>query len=191
MHDSVRAVLQDPAFRRSIRNSFADRVLLWLVDWFERIERLLRDLPSTRAIGFAVVVLIVLFVAARFVLASRADVRYGDDVSRRRTGTLRDDPWASAEAFRAAGRFEDAAHALYRGVLAALARDERIRLDASRTSGDYARELRRRGSSSLVPFRAFTRRFDAVVYGREGASAAAIDDLVQLSASFRPRARAA
>lgn len=191
MHDSVRAALQDPAFRRSIRNSFADRMLLWLVDWFERLERLLRDLPSTRAIGFAVVVLIVLFVVVRFVLASRADDRYGDEVSQRRRGTLRDDPWASAEAFRVAGRFEDAAHALYRGVLETLARDERIRLDPSRTSGDYARELRRRGSPSLVPFRGFTRRFDAVVYGREGASAAAIDDLARLSESFRPRARAA
>lgn len=191
MHDSVRAVLQDPAFRRSIRSSFADRILLWLVDWIERIERALRDLPSTRAIGFAVVVLIVLFIVARFVLASRADERYGDDMGQRRGGTLRDDPWASAEALRAQGRFEDAAHALYRGVLAALARDERVRLDPSRTSGDYARELRRRGSSSLTPFRSFTRRFDAVVYGREGASAAAIDDLVRLSESFRPRARAA
>jgi hypothetical protein len=191
VHDSVRAVLQDPAFQRSIRSSFADRILLWLVDWFERVERLMRQLPSARAIGFAVVVLIVLFIVARFVLASRADDRYGDEMAQRRGGSLREDPWASADAFRAAGRFEDAAHALYRGVLAALSRDERIRLDPSRTSGDYARELRRRASSSLTPFRAFTRRFDAVVYGREGASAAAIADLARLSEPFRPRARAA
>ena len=59
------------------------------------------------------------------------------------------------------------------------------------TSGDYARELRRRSAASLVPFRAFTRRFDAVVYGHVGATAASVAELRELSRPFRTELRAA
>lgn len=153
--------------------------------------KLFGGLPSTRSIGLALVALLVLFVAARFVIASRARNDDGRRNGHRRGGTSRDDAWASADALLAEGRYEDAAHALYRGVVSALARDDRLRLDPSRTSGDYARELRRRNSASLAPFRAFTRRFDVVVYGHEGASARSLEELARLSAPFRPRVRAA
>lgn len=191
MHDSVRAVLRDPAFRRSLRSSFADRILVWLTDWYSRLMRLVDGLPSARSIGLAVAALLVLFLLARFVIASRAREDDAERATRRRGGTVRDDPWSAAEAHVAAQRFEEAAHAMYRGVIAALARDDRLRLDPSRTSGDYARELRRRNSSSLAPFRAFTRRFDDIVYGHEGATALALAELSRLSAPFRSRARAA
>lgn len=183
--------MRDPAFRRSLRSSFADRMLLWLGDWFERFLRLLEGLPSTRSIGLGLVALLVVFVLARFVLAARAQATDVQRLAQRRAGASGDDPWAAAESLVAEGRFEDAAHALYRGVIAALARDERLRLHPSRTSGDYARELRRRSSSSLAPFRAFTRRFDVVVYGNDHADARSLAELAELSAPFRSRARAA
>src|SRR5665647_1406725 len=40
VHDTVQAVLRDPAFRRSLRRSLADRMLLWMSEWFERLMRL-------------------------------------------------------------------------------------------------------------------------------------------------------
>ena len=96
-----------------------------------------------------------------------------------------------AELLFDAGRFEQAAHALYRGVLVGLAHDQRVRLDPSKTSGDYARELHRRESPAVAPFRAFVGRFDGAVYGHGGCDAASVTDLRALSAPFRAKVRAA
>ncbi|MDB4888997.1 MAG: hypothetical protein JWL61_852, partial [Gemmatimonadetes bacterium] len=137
------------------------------------------------------VVLLVLFVVVRFIIAARAEGDTGVRAMRRRAGTSASDPWESAETLLTQGRFEEAAHALYRGVIVTLGREERLRLHPSKTSGDYARELRRRGSLSYAPFRSFTRRFDVAVYGHGGCDAAALDELRALSEPFRPKARAA
>jgi hypothetical protein len=191
VHDTVRAALRDPAFQRSLRSSIADRLLLWVVEWFDRLARAVRQLPSARSIALGFIALLVLLVLARVVIAARAR---GDRVERRggRRGThAAEDPWQLAEALATEGRYEEAAHALYRGVIASLGRDERIRLDPSKTSGDYARELRRRGAASLTPFRAFTRRFDVAVYGHRTCDGPVFAELRELSAPFRRRARAA
>jgi hypothetical protein len=191
VHDTVQAVVADPAFRRSLRRSFADRIILWLAEWFDKMGRALEHLPSMRSIGFGLALLLVLFVVVRFVIAARTGDETGVRAVRRRGGTSASDPWESAEALMAQGRFEDAAHALYRGVIVTLGREERLRLHPSKTSGDYARELRRRGSLSFAPFKSFTRRFDVAVYGHGGCDAAALDELRALSEPFRPKARAA
>ncbi len=186
----MRAVVRDPAFRRSLRRSFADTILMWLSDWFNRLLRHASDLPSMRTVALVVVALLVLFAIVHLVIAAREGEQQGVRPLRRGAQVF-DDPWRSADALIEAGHYEDAAHALYRGVVLTLGRVERIRLDPSRTSGDYARELRRRSSSSLAPFRAFTRRFDAAVYGHEGCSADTLRELHRLSAPFRQVARAA
>ncbi|MEO8335226.1 MAG: DUF4129 domain-containing protein [bacterium] len=191
MHDTVQAVVRDPAFRRSLRRSFADRIVLWLAEWLSKLGRALEHLPSTRSLGLAFAALLVLFVVVRFIIAARSGDGTGVRAVRRRSGTSSTDPWDSAETLLAQGRFEDAAHALYRGVIVTLGKEERLRLHPSKTSGDYARELRRRGSSSFAPFRSFTRRFDIAVYGHGGCDASSLDELRALSAPFRPQARAA
>ncbi|MEO8622543.1 MAG: DUF4129 domain-containing protein [bacterium] len=191
MHDTVQAVLRDPAFQRSLQRSLADRMLLWFLDLYERLVKLFGHGPSSRVIALAFVALIVLFVVVRLVIAASARDDHAHRVAHRRGTSSTDDPWASADALAAEGRFEDAAHALYRGVILALGTQERLRLDPSKTSGDYARELRRRSSASLAPFRVFTRRFDVVVYGHGRADAASLGELRELSMVFRLRARAA
>jgi heme exporter protein D len=191
VHDSVQAVLRDPAFQRSLRRTLLDRMLLWLGDWWDRLVKAMHHLPSTRSIGLTIVALVVLFVVVRTIMSARARTEDVARQGRRRTTTTQDDPWQAAEALGSEGRFEEAAHALYRGVLVTIARTERIRLDPSRTSGDYSRELRRRGSASATHFRAFTRRFESAVYGHERCTADIIAELRALSEPFRPRARAA
>jgi hypothetical protein len=76
------------------------------------------------------------------------------------------DPWLEAERLAAAGDFMGASHALYQAVIRRLAGTERIRLHASKTSGDYVRDLRRRGSMLTASFQQFGRRFDRVVFGK-------------------------
>lgn len=150
-----------------------------------------RSLPSGRSFALAAVAFVALFVVVRVVIAASARDDRAERAALRRGAVWSDDPWQVADALAAQGRHEEAAHALYRGVVLSLGRVERLRLDPSRTSGDYARELRRRGAGSLVPFRAFTRRFDVVVYGHTRADAAALAELQALSAPFRARVRAA
>jgi hypothetical protein len=191
VHDTVAAVARQVLYRRGLTNSIGERMLEWLSQLIERLVRAVGGSGVPRAIGFAIVTMIVLLVVARFVIAASArddGARLGRKRSRAERG---DDPFDSAERLANDGRFEDAAHALYRGVLLSLARSERLRLDASKTSGDYARDLRARSSSAHQPFRAFARRFDVAVYGHGPIDAALIADLWSLAAPFLPRARAA
>jgi hypothetical protein len=191
VHDTVQTVLRDPAFQRTLRNSIADRFLVWLVPWFDRFMRALRHLPSARLIVLALVALLVVFVLARVVIAARSRGERVETRGWRRGAMATDNPWQLAEALAAEGRYEDAAHTLYRAVIASLARDERIQLDPSKTSGDYTRELRRRGAASLAPFRAFTRRFDVAVYGHRACDGPVFAELRELSSPFRDRTKAA
>ena len=190
VHDTVEAIARGIEYRRSIRQSIFDRVLLWLAQGIERIVDFIRHLPSSRAIGLTVLGIIVLLIVVRIVIAAMARDETGAR-ARRRGAAAGEDPFVVAERLAAEGRFEDAAHSLYHGVLLALARTDRVRLDPSKTSGDYARELRARGSAAYQPFRAFSRRFDVAVFGHGGCDAALIDDLRRLAAPFAPRARAA
>jgi hypothetical protein len=127
----------------------------------------------------------VVIVVARLALGARARPDGMDDGGRVQPGGRGEDPWRAAERFVAAGQLEEAAHALYRGVVESVARSDRLRLDPSKTSGDYARELRARGSARLSHFRAFARRFDVAVYGHGGCTADAVAELSRLAEPCR------
>ncbi|MDQ6633343.1 MAG: DUF4129 domain-containing protein [Gemmatimonadota bacterium] len=192
VHDTVEAVGRSAAFRRSLRESLGDRLLMWIYEWLHSLLQQIRGtgLARTAAIGLAAV--LIGLVVARLILSVRArdeSVR----VAHRGRVTTGEDPWLQAERLAAEGRYGEAAHALYHGVLASLAHAERLRLDPSKTSGDYARELRARRSAAHAPFRDFSRRFDAAVFGRDVCDAILIDDLRRLALPLAPRggARAA
>lgn len=191
VHDTIAALARGIEYRRSIRQSLLDRAFLWVSQAIERLVGFIRHLPSSRAIGLTILGLIVVTIVARLVISALARDETGARARRSRGARAGEDPFVAAERLAAEGRFEDAAHALYHGVLLALARSDRIRLDPSKTSGDYARELRARSSSSYQSFRAFSRRFDVAVFGHGGCDAALIDDLRRLATPFAPRARAA
>ena len=190
VHDTVHAVVRGVEYQRSIESTILGRILGWLLQLLGRLLEALHGSGLGRPMALGLAGAILMLVVARIVLSAVAR----DDsvrVRRGRAAVSIEDPWRAAEHFATAGRYEDAAHALYRGVIASLAQTERVRLDPAKTSGDYARELRSRGSSAYAPFRAFARRFDVAVYGHGGCDAALIDDLRRLAAAFVPRARAA
>ncbi len=191
VHDTVAAIARGLEYRRSLRQSLLDRAFLWLARAIERLIDFIRHLPSSRTIGLTILGLIVVAIVARLVISAIARDESNTRLRRSRGVAAGEDPFVAAERLAGEGRFEDAAHALYHGVLLALARSDRLRLDPSKTSGDYARELRARGSASYQPFRDFARRFDIAVFGHGGCDAALIDDLRRLATPFAPRARAA
>ena len=191
VHDTVAAVADQLLYRRNLRQSIAERVMEWLGDAIAWLFRTVGGTQVARPIGLAFVALVVLVLLVRLVVATRARDDRAVSAARRIRGEPGDDPFRVADRLAAEGRFEEAAHVLYRGVLRAVARNERLRLDPSKTSGDYARELRGRGSSAHRPFRAFARRFDVAVYGHGPIDATLIDDQRSLAAPFLPRANAA
>ena len=191
IHDTVAAIARGIDYRRSLRQSLLDRFFLWLGELISHLLRFIRHSPMSRPFGYAVIALIVLGVAVRLLIAAQARDETRGPLRRRTRASGTEDPFAVADRLAAEGRFEEAAHALYHGVLLALARRERLRLDPSKTSGDYARELRARGSAAYQDFRAFGRRFDIAVFGHGGCDARLIDDLRALAQPLTARARAA
>jgi hypothetical protein len=191
IHDTVAAIARGIDYRRSIRQSLLDRFFLWLLEGIAHLVRFLRQSPLSRPFGYVVIALIVLGLVARLIVAVQARDEERGPLRRRTRASGTEDPFVVAERLAAEGRYEEAAHALYHGVLVALARQDRLRLDASKTSGDYARELRTRGSASYQPFRAFGRRFDIAVFGHGSCDARLIDDLRALAQPLLARARAA
>ncbi len=190
VHDTVHAVVRGLEYQRSVQSTILGRLMRWALELIGRLMNALHGSGLGRPLALGLAAAIVLLVVARMVLSAVArdeTVR----VRRGRAAVATDDPWLAAERLAAAGRFENAAHALYRGVITSLSQTERVRIDPAKTSGDYARELRARGSSAHAAFRAFARRFDVAVYGHGVCDAALVDDLRRLASVFAPRARAA
>jgi hypothetical protein len=164
IHDTVAVLLRSPQYRRSFWGSIFGRGLTELFRFFGWLFDSAQRIPGGRATVITVVSLVVLLILARLFLAAEWD----NAMPRARGRSLRPvriDPWSEAEALAAAGDYMGAAHSLYQGVLRRLAQSERLRLHPSKTTGDYARELRRRGAPQVESFRAFGRRFDRVVFG--------------------------
>lgn len=165
VHDTVATLVRDRAYRRSILGSLLGRALMAAFDAVSRIIKAFQQIPGGRTTVIVGLVVILALIAARLLLTTEV----GTDalLRRRRHGTLpaRADAWAEAERLAAEGDYTGAAHALYQAVLRRLAGTERIRLHASKTSGEYSRELRRRGSPLATPFQQFGRRFDRVIFG--------------------------
>jgi hypothetical protein len=164
--DTVAAVFRQRVYERSLRETLWNRFVTWLGDLMERMRATAADSPAVYWASIAVLATLVLAVVARAAYLAYARREWAE--AGRRTGfgaTAHGDPWVLAQQLSAAGRFTEAAHALYAALLARLAQRERLRLHPSKTAGDYARELRARSSAAFGRFREFARAYDVVVYG--------------------------
>jgi hypothetical protein len=163
IHDTVAAIARQPIY--SDRQSLAGRVLRYIVERIGDFIALFKGSGNGRLILIAGMVVVALLIAARIALSTRVDQR------RRRTGAAargaatRTDHWAAASAFAAVGDFVAASHELYAGVLESLSRAGAVKFHSSKTSGDYARELRRARSPGVQDFRSFARQCDRIIYG--------------------------
>jgi hypothetical protein len=190
IQDSVAAIVRQRAYQRSVRATLLDRILDWLAALIRKFFSGLSEIPNMKWIILGIAILVVLAIAARIWLGSEAEGRR----RRARPGSVQGggDPWAEAERVAATGDYTAAAHLLYRGVTERLAATDQIRLHPSKTSGDYARELRMRGSPVHAEFRQFGRRYDHALFGSgtfDAETYAALREHARRVA--RPEARAA
>ena len=178
IHDTVAAIARQPAYATPLRRSLLGRAITFLANRFTDLLGLLNGSREFRWMAIIATVLVVLAVVGRIVISRQLDVLGRRDGRRARMSSERRDFWALSRELATAEDFTGACHALYAAVIDSLARSGTVKFHSSKTSGDYARELRRHGSPVLQNFRAFARQFDRIVYG---ASTADRDDYDRLA----------
>jgi 2-keto-3-deoxy-6-phosphogluconate aldolase len=165
VHDTVAAIARQAAFERTIGQSAMQRILNALGRAIQAIFLFFRGSETGRHVALTIAILIVVAIAIHFILitlATRSDIVAADSSPARARAA---DAWREAERLAAAGQFTDASHALLAALLSVFAQRGEVRLHASKTAGDYARELARRGSPARSAFQQFRRRYDAVIFG--------------------------
>ena len=190
IHDTVAAIVRQPAYAVPARQTLLGRVLRFIGDELRDLIQLLGGWQNARVVVIIAVALLLLAVVGRVVVGRRLELHRETARSLQIVGSARRDYWALAAELEQRGDFVGASHALYLAVLDKLARGGALTFHTSKTVGDYVRDLRQRRSPSLEAFREFGRRFERDVFGAEAPSAATYRGLVELAA-FARAARAA
>ncbi|HEV8218403.1 MAG TPA: DUF4129 domain-containing protein [Gemmatimonadaceae bacterium] len=190
IHDTVAAIVRQPAYTVPVRQTLLGRVLKFIGDEFRDLIQLLGGSQNARLVVIIAVALLVLAIAGRIVVGQRLELRRRTAGSLQIVGSTRRDYWVLAAEMEERGDFIAASHALYLAVLEALARSGGVTFHASKTVGDYVRDLKQRRSESLEAFRQFGIRFERDVFGAQPPNATTYRQLSELAA-FAKRARAA
>src|SRR4051812_6319644 len=166
IHDTVAAIVKQIGYRRDLRSTLFDRILQWIGDAYGRLFEALGGIPHGRVIATIAAGVLALLIVLRVAYAARLRTTGRAGRAARNRGGIRSrDPWGEADALAQSGQFTEAAHALYRATIARLATAGLVRPHESKTSGDYARELRWRSAPAYTPFRRFGARYDRIIYG--------------------------
>lgn len=184
VRDTLARIIASGDYARGVRETLLARFLRWLGDLWVRIIEFGGDSPVVRWSAIVVLALMVAAMVARllwaWVLERRALARL-EQAAGTRAGTG-EDPLVAARRAAERGDHTAAIHLLYRALLMRLASRERLRLHPAKTAGDYARELRSRGSDAWSPFREFARAYERAVYGSPTLDAGAWEHLHALAA---------
>lgn len=168
----VDRVFAQPAYDRSATHSLLLDIVRWLLEKFARLVLAINQSPTAAfIIKYTMLALAAIVVAAiayrlfRHYRATRGDaaVRFGSGNAA--------DLWKEAERAASHGDYTEAAHLLYAALVRTMVVRGAVRFHPSKTTGDYLRELRRRGGATagplLSPFTEFVRAYEVVVY-RDG-----------------------
>jgi hypothetical protein len=190
IHDTVAAIARQPEYGGAARQSLIGRFFRYVIGRIGDLFDWMRGSLDARIVVIAAVVLVALVVIGRIVverqLSDRRRSSRGAGVARGQ----RQDFWRLADELASERRFAEASHALYAAVLNALASEGLVKYHASKTNGDYARELRRAGSPRAAAFRAFALAFDRAAYGTVEVTASVYEQL-RRDAQLALEARAA
>jgi hypothetical protein len=176
VHDTVAAIARRPEYARALQDTLLGRFFEWVNAALHYLLELSRGSAPARAVMWTLVALLVALVVARIVASVR-------ETERRRRGLpsvalASADPWGDARRLAGAGSYTEAAHALFAALLMACAARGELRPHPSKTTGDYARELRRRGAPSADGFARFRTRYDRIIFGDLTCDAAGYEELL-------------
>ena len=164
VRDTVAAVFRQRAYDRALVESIWSRFWRAVLELLDRLFEVAGKSPLTRPIVMTILVILGVLLVGRLVIdLTSGELFRGKDGARSPLGAA--DPWLEAQRLATAGRYTDAAHALYAALLRNVAAREDLRLHPSKTVGDYLRELRHRSSTLMPMFRDFARSYEVVVWG--------------------------
>jgi hypothetical protein len=179
--DTIAAVFRQRDYDRTVIDSVWDRIWRWVGERIGEVVAAIRHSPATRWVVIAVLVSLVIAILGRAIyLGTMGDGSAARGRRGRRVAGSGDE-WADAQRLAMAGNYTDAAHALYKALLNAIARRGDVGIHPSKTVGDYGRELRRRSSPAWSGYRDFARSYETVIYGLGFCDQARYDRLVALA----------
>jgi hypothetical protein len=192
IHDTVSAIARQPMYATSIRESVLGRFFRFVIGRIARFLAIFDGAGDPSLLIIVTLSVVVLVIASRIIVTRRAA-----DIQRRLGGRVQfgriaaRDHWGDARAAALAGDYLAATHALYAAVIDSLARAGVVAFHPSKTSGDYAREMIRRGDAPRQEFRTFARDADRVIFGTRQPTAADYDRLLAAAErAVRPPAAA-
>ena len=191
IHDTVAAIARQPAYSTSIRRSLLGRFFRFLFDRLRDLRDALGGSPGVKLTVIVAVALIVFVIVARIVMARRIEDDRAGSRARAAGGRTRTNYWSKAQELARGGDHDAACHALYAAVLDELTRRGAVRFHPSKTIGDYARELARRGAPVAPAFLTFARQFERIVYGPGVIAAEDFERLERAAALAAPAPAAA
>ena len=192
IHDSVARIIRQRPYERSLRTSLFERFWRWVGDILDRISSAMPAVPHARQVAIACIAALLVLVILRVIFVTRLGDEEGDArLGPRGRKGADSNPLERAQQLAQEGNFTDAAHALYRALVLTLMRRERLRMHSSKTSGDYARELRAHGSAHYQAFRLFGRRYDRLLFGKMELDAAGYAELLRDAMAIIEQERAA
>lgn len=165
IHDTVAAITRQSAYAHGSRQSLLGRFFRFLGDQLSRLLDAVEGSLNARIVVGLAVAAIVFVIVARIIVDRRlAEARQRTAGGRVRPGERPDFRRIAGDAAER-GDFAEACHALHAAVLDEIARAGVVKWHASKTNGDYARELQRRKSPLHAAFRAFARDFERMAFG--------------------------
>jgi hypothetical protein len=180
IHDTVAAIVRQSEFQQRLGRSLAERFWIWIWDQIRSLFDAVGGTPMARNVALLLAALLVAVVVLRIAYSAsfeRRAVRMRPGLAVR--GVRAQPTLDDARRLAAEGRYAEAIHIVYAAVLDILAQQRAVRPHLSKTSGDFARELRMGGHPSHDPFRAFVRRFDRLFYGYDANDAQSFAQLLE------------
>ena len=179
IRDTIAQIVLDRGYQQSISSTLLSRGWNWLS---ERLNTLFSHAVNSRGtylIVLSVLGLLIAIAVARAVIIARAR-RLAE--RHRELEATSEEQLAVARSLAAQGAFAAAAHQLYAAAVTRLVEAKRVRRHASKTVGDYWRELRAGGDSLAAQYQAFSRVYEIVAYGDGHCDAIRYGQLEQLAA---------
>ncbi|MBX3132879.1 MAG: DUF4129 domain-containing protein [Gemmatimonadaceae bacterium] len=183
IRDSTAAIVEGLGYQRNVTQSLFSRFADWGIAQLLRVLDVLPNVKLGPWLLIGLVILLIVLVVIRSVVNLRAEREFRVSAPGTVRGTTRTDPSREAERLAAAGAYLEAAQQLCAALLVASSRRGEITLHPSKTTGDYAREMKRRGVPAARAFQGFRARYDRVVYDLQSCTA---EDFAALRAAAQP-----
>ncbi|MEP6766724.1 MAG: DUF4129 domain-containing protein [Gemmatimonadaceae bacterium] len=191
IRDTVAAIAKQSAYDRQLAQSLWDRIVRWIFQRLFEFYNAIRHMPYGTVILYTLLILALALIAARLVIGVNSERVLRGQTRRSSTNVGATAMMLEAEQLASAGDYTRAAHLLFSALITVGASRGELRLHPSKTTGDYAGELRRRHVSWLKLFQLFRARYDRVIYGDMQCSPEDYQALLQLTRSVLAPAKAA